>query len=68
MRFHPIIILVLSLNLIPFLNAQNLVVNGGFESYSLLPVNSSEWYKCNFWDHVNMSTLAMHYPIGELSH
>ena len=56
MKSYQIIVLVLSLNLFTVLNAQNLVQNGSFESYSSLPIQVAEWYKCNSWNNVNLNT------------
>jgi len=36
-------------------NAQNLVPNGSFESYTALPNSTSDWELCVGWNNVNMS-------------
>ena len=47
------IIFTLSLFLTTYCSAQNLVQNGGFETYTTLPTNLSQWNNCVGWSNVN---------------
>ncbi|MFZ1635941.1 MAG: hypothetical protein WAT43_18800, partial [Chitinophagales bacterium] len=53
MKRNLVILILLICSTCLGLNAQNLVPNSSFESYSGLPVSYGEWFRCNDWDNVN---------------
>lgn len=60
--------LLLFLLIIPgYSRGQNLVINGGFESYANLPGTYGEWYLCNGWDNCGGSASPDYFHMAGIS-